>query len=303
MTHSDRGDITVQINEVTQQFAALGGKMSLDDYNFEHFRTKHLSADMKATLAKQGIQPGEMAPDFQLRSIEGGLLRLSDLRNKPTLLHFASFTGPITTGSVEPLKKLYAQWGDQFHFVDVVVRQAHPGPKVRAYHSFEQKLQDARSYKREEGILWTVLVDDLEGTVHQVYGGLSDPIYLIDTDGRVAHYTMWTHVPTVHTAIRALMAQGGRGVVKGGIDRVPYLLPWMTDGWRGLRRGLPQSFTDLETAAPGMASSTWLGYQLRPLLAPLTLRATPLPAPVRIALAAAATAMIALAARRISRKF
>jgi hypothetical protein len=34
-------------SDVTQQFATLDGKMSRDEYNFEHFRTKHLLADMQ----------------------------------------------------------------------------------------------------------------------------------------------------------------------------------------------------------------------------------------------------------------
>lgn len=182
--------------------------------------------------------------------------------------------------------------------MDVLVRQAHPGPGAPAYRSVEEKLASARAYQWDEATPWTVLVDDLAGTVHQVYGGLSDPTYLIDADGRVAHYTMWTHVPTVHQAIAALVEQGGRGVVRGGLDRLPHMLPWLTAGWRGLQRGLPQSFTDLETAAPGTASATWLGYQLRPLLAPLTLRATPLPVPARIALLAGVAAAVALGARR-----
>ena len=68
----------------------------------------------------------------------------------------------------------------------MLVRQAHPGPRVPPYRSLEQKLQDAHSYQRDEGIPWPVLVDDLAGTVHQVYGRLADPTYLIDADGRVA---------------------------------------------------------------------------------------------------------------------
>ena len=78
--------------EAAQQFATLDGKMDVDDYNFAHFRTKHLLADLQATLAKQGIQPGAPAPDFELSRADGGTLRLSNLRGKPVLLHFGSFT-------------------------------------------------------------------------------------------------------------------------------------------------------------------------------------------------------------------
>lgn len=186
-------------------------------------------------------------------------------------------------------------------FIDVVIRQAHPGPEVPAYDTFEQKLHDAERYRREEAIPWPVLVDDLEGTVHQAYGGLADPTYLIDRDGRVAYYNMWTHAPTLHRALTALMRQGGRGVVMDGIDHVPHMLAAMTDGWKGIRRGLPQSLVELELASPGMGIGLWLGHRLRPVLAPLTLRARPLPTSARVGLAAAAVLAVTLAIRRARR--
>lgn len=158
-------------------------------------------------------------------------------------------------------------------FVDVLIRQAHPGPDVRPYLTFTDKIRDAQRYQEDESIDWPVLADDLEGTVHQVYGGLADPTYLIDADGRVAYYSMWTHAPNLNVAIATLRKQNDRGVVYGGIDHVVHMLPALTDGWRGIRRGLPQSYFDMELAAPGSGTGLWLGYRLRPILAPATLRA------------------------------
>lgn len=203
---------------------------------------------------------------------------------------------------MEPLKKLHARWGGYVQFVDVVVRQAHPGPGERPYQHPEDKLRDAQRYQGEEGIPWPVVVDDLPGTVHQAYGSLADPTYLIDADGRVAFYNMWTYAPVLHEAISALREQGGHGVVLGeGIDRIMHLGPALTDGWKGLRRGLPQTYWDMETAAPGSGALTWLGYQLRPLLAPLTLRAEPLPSSVKLGLAVGAIALAVFAAGRLNR--
>jgi hypothetical protein len=163
-------------------------------------------------------------------------------------------------------------------------------------------MRDGERYKRDEDILFPVLIDNLEGSAHQVYGGLADPTYLIDADGRVAFYCMWTHAPTLHEAIEELLKQDGRGVVKGGIHRVPHLLASMTDGWRGLRRGFPRSFIELELSAPGMASLPWFGYQLRPLLAPITLRGKPLPTSAKIGLAVGAATLLTLSLRAINRK-
>lgn len=148
----------------------------------------------------------------------------------------------------------------------------------------DQKWRDAVRYQEEEAIPWTVTVDDLEGSTHQVYGGMADPTYLIDADGRVSFFNMWTYAPSLHAAIEQLVAQGGRGEVRSSIDHVPHMGPALTDGWRGLRRGLPQSYFDLETSAPGSATGLWLAHQARPLLAPLTLRSEPLPPKTRVAM-------------------
>lgn len=186
------------------------------------------------------------------------------------------------------------------HFIDVLIRQAHPGPGVPPYRNIAQKKKDARTYQ-VEGVPYPVLVDDVKGTVHQVYGGIADPSYVIDVDGRVAFYGTWTHAPTLHRALEALFKQGGRGQVLQGVDRVTHMLASMTDGWQGLRRGLPQSFTDLELSVPGMASSIWLGYQLRPILVPLTLRAKPLPVSVRVGLAIGVGVALGLSIKRLLR--
>lgn len=76
-------------------------------------------------------------------------------------------------------------------------------------------------------------------------------------------------------AIAALLRQDGCGVVGAGMDRTLHLAAATTAGWPALRRGLPQSVTDLWTAAPGGALLLRVGYALHPLLAPLTLRARP----------------------------
>jgi hypothetical protein len=142
-------------------------------------------------------------------------------------------------GSVEPLRKLHARWSPFAEFVSVIVRQGHPGPNVPGYHSFARKLRDARLHRREDGVTWTVLVDDVAGTVHRAYGMLADPTFLIDAGGRIAFYNAMTHAPTLHRALITLAAQDGRGVVRAGFDRRPHFLHVIVGGWPALRRGLP----------------------------------------------------------------
>ena len=60
--------------------------------NYAHYERKHQLADFTRTWRGQGIQPGEVAPDFVLEAATGEHVRLSSLRGTPVLLHFGSFT-------------------------------------------------------------------------------------------------------------------------------------------------------------------------------------------------------------------
>ncbi len=70
----------------------LGDRRQLSEYNYEHFRPKHLIADLLKTARGKGLGPGEEAPDFELESTGGERVRLSSLRGRPVVLRFGSFT-------------------------------------------------------------------------------------------------------------------------------------------------------------------------------------------------------------------
>jgi len=157
-----------------------------------------------------------------------------------------------------------------------VVRQAHPGGERGGFGSYEEKLESAREFARLESIPWRVIVDDYEGTAHNTYSrAMADPTFLIDVDGRVAFYNMWTHVPTLKRALDELLARGGHGVVAGGIDRRLHLLASFVDGYRGPRRGGRRAVLEYDLGGFGAGSLSFLGSKLKPLLAGFALRAAP----------------------------
>ncbi len=70
----------------------VDSEQQLEEYNYEHFRPKHLLADMWRSARGEGLQPGATAPDFELESTDGQRIRLSSLRGRPVLVHFGSGT-------------------------------------------------------------------------------------------------------------------------------------------------------------------------------------------------------------------
>jgi hypothetical protein len=61
-------------------------------YNFDHFRRYVLWADLQRTIRRYGIPPGDAAPDFRLPLASGEFLQLRQMRGRPVLLHFGSYT-------------------------------------------------------------------------------------------------------------------------------------------------------------------------------------------------------------------
>ena len=204
-------------------------------------------------------------------------MRLSDLRGQPVLLHFVSYTCPVTRGGVSTMSELHRLYGDRVRFVEVLVRQAHPGERHGAYRSYEQKLDDACAYGREERIPWPVLIDDLGGTVQRAYGGLAAAVYLIDGRGGVAFCGTWGQAPALRQAIDDLLARDGHNARAGKrTDRRPHLAAAIVAGQRGPARGGRRALIDLELGFPGAMLLMTVGRLARPVLAPLALRTTPL---------------------------
>ena len=123
---------------------------------------------MAAELLRAGLTPGCEAPDFDLPSTDGSRARLRDLQGQPVLLHLVSYTCPVTRGGMSTMRELHRLYGDRVRFVEMLVRQAHPGELHGAYRSYEDKVEEARAYGREDRTPWPVLVDDLAGTVQRL---------------------------------------------------------------------------------------------------------------------------------------
>jgi hypothetical protein len=59
-------------------------------YNYDTFRRHMMKEDLEF---RGGPEPGRLAPDFDLSTVNGGRFRLSDYRNqKPVMIQFGSIT-------------------------------------------------------------------------------------------------------------------------------------------------------------------------------------------------------------------
>ena len=95
-------------------------------------------------------------------------------------------------------------------FVFLYAREAHPGENFPAHRTIEQKLSHARTFKKLFNVERPILVDDLIGTGHKLYGMLPNMTYLVGRGGKVLFRADWTDPPTIETVLQYVMASRAR---------------------------------------------------------------------------------------------
>ena len=160
-------------------------KTSIHDYNYQHFNPK----DYNFTTFP-GPKPGEKYINFEATTLEGDKVHLSDYLDKPVILETGSITCPIYANASKPMLKLKEMY-PELNFLLLYIREAHPGSKTPAQQTMEEKLENAKQMQQLYNETRTILVDDIQGTAHQLYGSMPNMVYVIDRDGTVLFRANW----------------------------------------------------------------------------------------------------------------
>ncbi len=234
-------------------------------YNYEEFDRNTLAKDFLKSKFGDAPEPGERAPDFELRTVEGNKIRLADFKGeKNVVLTFGSATCPLTSSSISDLNDLYNDYaGEDVEGLFVYVREAHPGEEMPAHASMADKVAAAELFRAEEEIEIPVLIDDINGKAHRRYGSLPNPTFLIDKSGRIAFRSLATRPSVIADALDELLErQEERGtehaVVHGGEDSAMPSLKSFFHVHRALQRGGNRAVKNFERemGIPGKVAVT-----------------------------------------------
>lgn len=136
-----------------------------------------------------------------------------------------------------------------FRFLFVYTREAHPGEHYGPHRSMEQKLAHARAFQQHQQIERPILVDDLVGTGHRLYGALPNMTYIISRGGRVLFRSDWTDAPTIAMYVQYLLEvrqrrRSGARLAGFFAECVGYRNVDPVQFQRGLERAGPQAVED-----------------------------------------------------------
>lgn len=234
------------------------------DYSYDHVRSNTLKGDM--AFRPSAPKPGDRMPAFALPTTDGKRLSSDELLGEmPMLLVTGSLTCPMTRSSAPMLKELHAEFGDRVRMVLLNVREAHPGEHREQPHSVEAKMEHARELKLREAFPFTVLVDDVSGSVHRSLDKKPNSAWLVDRNGIIVYRALWAGD---ESGLRQALKAAARGESPAGRESTRKLAP-MAEGigvmQETLREAGPRAQRDLIKAAPPMAALGWIADRFRPL--------------------------------------
>ncbi|MDR3763936.1 MAG: redoxin domain-containing protein [Acidobacteriota bacterium] len=212
-------------------------------YNYDRFRREMLENNVHDRFG-HAPEPGDAAPEFELRSLDGDLVKLSSFKgSRNVVITFGSATCPQTAASIGGLRSLVREFpASEVQFLFLYVREAHPGAYLPPHHRLEDKARAAMLLRDEEQITWPILIDELGGDVHRLYGALPNASFLVDKSGRIAYRSLASHAASLGAALEELLEnQQERGqhhtLVHGGEDTVTPSLKTFLNAYRAIERG------------------------------------------------------------------
>ena len=153
-------------------------------------------AGIGASVVQRGVvRPGEPAPNFQLRDMNGRVVALSDLRGKVVLLNFwATWCGPCRV-EMPAMERLYRAY-DRKDF------------EILAVSTDAQGVAVTRPFQQENKLTFPIL-HDADFRVGLSYGARTLPMtFMVDREGIVRQHIFGARdweAPEAHQLIEMLM--------------------------------------------------------------------------------------------------
>jgi peroxiredoxin len=118
-----------------------------------------------------GLKVGAKAPDFELKTLTGENVKLSDLKGKKVMLNFWATWCPPCKAEMPAMEEFHKEAGDE-----VVILAVNIDPHL-----------DVQAFIDENGITFPIPLD-AEDKVNETYQVLSIPTtYFIDTKGNIGN--------------------------------------------------------------------------------------------------------------------
>ena len=166
------------------------------DYNYERYRMSNYDLSRF-----DGPKAGEPLIDFKLTALDGSEVSLSDYTGKWLVLETGSLTCPMYVKNIDPLREVKAKHLD-VEFLVIYVREAHPGGRRGPSAGMAEKIALATEMKEAYGEHREILVDSIDGAMHQAYGSMPNMVYIVKPGGEVIYRCDWSFAKNIDKVLQ-----------------------------------------------------------------------------------------------------
>ncbi|CAM0555828.1 hypothetical protein EHLJMEHL_04984 [Vreelandella titanicae] len=171
----------------------------MKNYNYDKFSSN--TYDLNNFY---GPEVGNKAPNFSLSNIASEVVNLLDFTGEFLVLELGSITCPLFQGRREGMSDLVGLF-PSVSFSVLYVREAHPGSNIPSHKSLEGKISCAKNLNKD-GEKRSILIDDINGSAHNGYGGYPNAVFIINRNGCVVFRSDWNSVPATKAALTRLLS-------------------------------------------------------------------------------------------------
>lgn len=133
------------------------------------------------------------------------------IKSKPVVIQIGSVTCPSYHLNIPFIKEIEKKFAGKVEFYTLYTRENHPGNRYKVHKSLKQKIKYAKALSKLDGINHKILVDDVNGALHQALGNFGNSIYLIGKDQIISHWSMYAEPASLEKAIVNLLENKGNG--------------------------------------------------------------------------------------------
>jgi peroxiredoxin len=135
---------------------------------------EQLGTEMTGVASSEGLNKGNTAPDFELTTLDGKKVKLSDYQGKKVILNFWATWCPPCKAEMPHMQNYYEDFAEQEN-VEILAVNLTSGDSA-------DKVED---FVRDYGLTFPIPMD-VEGEVGQTFEAITIPTsYMIDTKGRI----------------------------------------------------------------------------------------------------------------------
>ncbi|MDY7107427.1 MAG: deiodinase-like protein [Planctomycetota bacterium] len=180
--------------------------------------TRSTRKELQWLEPQRGPAVGDEAPDFELEDLEGNAVSLRDLRGKPVVLRFGSYTSRTFRHKASEFEQLKREYGDDVHWPIVYTleqyasdsdwtsfRNKQEGIEIPQHKTYEERVECAAMAREKLNLTGLLLVDDFDNRVARLYSGHPNRAYVIDGEGIIVSKQVWSKVGETKAALDELL--------------------------------------------------------------------------------------------------